>query len=108
MKTLLVIFGITGDLSTRKLLPALSHIIHAENAPELEILGVSRREVDLGALITESTHDDALVELTSLLTMDVANVEDYHKLKEAIKHLSTFQCHRGQRHKSLTCSVKRR
>ena len=85
MKTLLVIFGITGDLSTRKLLPALSHIIHDDNAPELEILGVSRREVDLPELIESSTHDDALVARTSLLTMDVANVDDYYKLKNSIK-----------------------
>lgn len=84
MKTLLVIFGITGDLSTRKLLPALSHIIHDDNAPELEVLGVSRREVDLQALISDSTQDDELASRTGLLTMDVAKVDDYRKLKDAI------------------------
>lgn len=85
MKTLLVIFGITGDLSTRKLLPALSHIIHADDAPDLEILGVSRREVDLPELILGSTKDEALVGKTSILTMDVAKLEDYQKLKQEIK-----------------------
>lgn len=85
MKTLLVIFGITGDLSTRKLLPALSHIIHADDAPELEILGVSRREVDLPELILGSTKDDALVEKTDILTMDVAQLAEYQKLKQAIQ-----------------------
>ena len=91
MKTLLVIFGITGDLSTRKLLPALSHIIHADDAPDLTILGVSRREVDLNEVITQSTHDDSLAERTSLLTMDVAHLDDYRKLKKAIQDTGADQ-----------------
>lgn len=84
MKTLLVIFGITGDLSTRKLLPALHNIVQSDNAPDLEILGVSRRNVDIEELITKSTHDGTLSPITSLLTMDVAELSDYHKLKQAI------------------------
>ncbi len=85
MNTLLVIFGITGDLSTRKLLPALSHIIHDEKAPELKILGVSRREVDLPELIISATNDEELVENTSILTMDVAKLAEYQKLKGEIE-----------------------
>lgn len=42
MKTKLIIFGITGDLSTRKLLPALSRIIGTGDF-DLSIIGVSRR-----------------------------------------------------------------
>jgi hypothetical protein len=85
VNTLLVIFGITGDLSTRKLLPALSHIIHDEKAPELKILGVSRREVDLPELIISATNDEELVENTSILTMDVAKLAEYQKLKGEIE-----------------------
>jgi glucose-6-phosphate 1-dehydrogenase len=85
VKTLLVIFGITGDLSTRKLLPAICHIVGDENAPELEVLGVSRRDVDVTSLLRSSTEGDALVGITSVLTMDVAIVEEYQKLKSAIE-----------------------
>jgi len=85
VKTLLVIFGITGDLSTRKLLPALSHILHDDSAPELEVLGISRREADVKELIRQSTQDEALAGITELLTMDVAHLDDYKRLKTAIQ-----------------------
>jgi glucose-6-phosphate 1-dehydrogenase len=42
----LVIFGITGDLAQRKLLPALYHLVKANELPEqLSIVGISRRGV---------------------------------------------------------------
>lgn len=84
MKTLLVIFGITGDLSTRKLLPALSHIMAADDAPALGVLGVSRRAVDIKQIVKDSTADDRLARVTDLLTMDMANPDDYAKLKQKI------------------------
>lgn len=91
MKTLLVIFGITGDLSTRKLLPALSHIIHDDSSPKIEILGVSRREVDVAELVKSSTGDEALDGITSVLTMDVAKLDDYEMLNDAIKEYHADQ-----------------
>lgn len=85
MKTLLVIFGITGDLSGRKLLPALSHIITDNPNQELSILGVSRRDADVSQLVLDSTGNQALAERTSLHTMDLAEIGDYAGLKEALK-----------------------
>ncbi|MES2631277.1 MAG: hypothetical protein V4611_04960 [Patescibacteria group bacterium] len=84
MKTLLVIFGITGDLSSRKLLPALSHIITDNPSEELTILGVSRREVDIKELVLNSTSNQQLAERTSLHTMDLAELNDYEGLKQAL------------------------
>lgn len=84
-KTLLVIFGITGDLSTRKLLPALSNIIDSPNSPSLEVLGVSRRKVDVGELVMGATNNQALVSKTSLLSIDMAEINDYKLLSKAIK-----------------------
>lgn len=84
MKTLLVIFGITGDLSTRKLLPALSHIVNSTSAPQLDVLGISRRGVNVSELVLGSTGDAKLVEKTKVLTMDVAQLGDYQKLKQSI------------------------
>ncbi len=91
MKTLLVIFGITGDLSTRKLLPALGHIVSEDKAPGLQILGVSRREVDIKQLVADTTHNNALVEATDLVTMDVAELADYQKLKQAVESYGADQ-----------------
>src|SRR6266704_1257171 len=45
--TTLVIFGATGDLARRKLLPALYNLAHDGALPErFRLVGVSRREKD--------------------------------------------------------------
>lgn len=80
MRTKLLIFGITGDLSTRKLLPALSKIIQADNFKQLLIIGVSRRKVDLSELLDDSV----LREMTTIFSMDLAEASDYHRLKEFV------------------------
>ena len=51
MKTKLLIFGITGDLSTRKLLPALKEIYATGEFDDLSIIGVSRRDVIVDELL---------------------------------------------------------
>ena len=85
MKTLLVIFGITGDLSGRKLLPALSHIISDNPGNDLSILGVSRREADIKQLVLDSAGNQDLADCTELYTMDLAAAGDYAGLKVAIE-----------------------
>ncbi len=82
MKTKLIIFGITGDLSTRKLLPALSRIIGTGDFDDLSIIGVSRRHVEQYELLGD--HHDQLHGTTSMFTMDLTNVDDYHKLRDYI------------------------
>ena len=84
MKTLLVIFGITGDLSTRKLLPAISHIVEDNEGIDVSVLGVSRREVDVQDIVMSSTNDQVVANLTKLHTMDLSTAADYAGLKEAI------------------------
>ena len=79
MKTKLVIFGITGDLSKRKLIPALKKIIAKKTVKNLEIIGISRRETD----ITELVGDD-LSKVTTLVTMDLTDVSEYKSLKRKI------------------------
>lgn len=85
VKTLLVIFGITGDLSTRKLLPALAHIVEDQKDVNLQVLGVSRREFDIEHLVVDTTGSTTLADRTDSITMDVAEIDDYRKLKQAIK-----------------------
>jgi glucose-6-phosphate 1-dehydrogenase len=91
MKTLLVIFGITGDLSSRKLLPALSHIINDSPSNDLSILGVSRREANVQQLVMDATSNQAVADCSKLYTMDLAAANDYSGLKVAIEEYKADQ-----------------
>ncbi len=82
MKTKLVIFGITGDLSTRKLLPALSRIIATGDFDDLSIIGVSRRHVEQYELLAE--HHEQLNGTTSMFTMDLTQRTEYDRLREYV------------------------
>jgi len=86
MKTKLVIFGITGDLSRRKLLPALKEIVQSGEFKDLSIVGVSRRDVNVAELVETATNSEVLTNLTTIFTMDLARAADYVRLKD---HLDT-------------------
>ena len=61
---LFIIFGATGDLNRRKLLPSLYEISKQEDSPNFAILGTSRSELsdeDFGTLVA-----DSLVEFADL------------------------------------------
>jgi glucose-6-phosphate 1-dehydrogenase len=93
-----VIFGITGDLARRKLLPALYHLAKDKLLPEgLEIIGVTRSGVGVETLVAglreriqqsgEAPNDETLTYIKDALrivTMDLARVEEYTKLKDAL------------------------
>lgn len=82
MKTTLLIFGITGDLSTRKLLPALAQIVATGEYDDVSIVGVSRRKVDVDDLLA-SVHGNvsSLRDKLSIYSMDLANRTDYDALR---------------------------
>lgn len=84
MKTKLLIFGITGDLSTRKLLPALQQIINVNGFDNLSIIGVSRRDVNVRELLQASLGNDELADKVSIFTMDLAEELDYEKLRDYV------------------------
>lgn len=50
----LVIFGLTGDLGTRKLLPALGNILKTDAIKDLEIVSVTRREISTDDIFAKS------------------------------------------------------
>ena len=79
MNTKLLIFGITGDLSRRKLLPALAKLVQTGEFEDLEIIGASRREVDMDELLSGV---ERLKDRTSIFTMNLAEAKDYVELKE--------------------------
>ena len=82
MKTKIVIFGITGDLIGRYLLPALSHVIATGEFENLSVIGVSRRHVEQYQLLGD--HHEQLNGTTVLFTMDVNNPAEYVRLREYI------------------------
>jgi glucose-6-phosphate 1-dehydrogenase len=76
MKTKLLIFGITGDLSTRKLLPALRSITAYDEFDDLE--------VNVHELLQSSVGDTSLAGRTSIISMDLADAGAYVRLKEQL------------------------
>lgn len=88
----LVIFGITGDLAQRKLLPALYQLARANELPEqLHIVGVSRRDVTKGDVFSQlqtfvgDADYDPIVEQhlkdhTEMRQMDLLDPADYQAL----------------------------
>ena len=89
-KTVLVIFGITGDLAQRKLLPALRHIAQAGLPLPSQIIGISRRAVEAADLLRQTfgeqydTHAQAIEQRLTVFTMDLAQITDYLRLKDSI------------------------
>ena len=79
MKTALVIFGISGDLSRRKLLPSLAKIYATGEFDNVDIIGVSRRDIDISSISPET-----IVDRISLVTLDMAHVEEYRRLVDAV------------------------
>lgn len=84
MKTKLVIFGITGDLSTNKLLPAVKQIISTGDFDDLSVIGVSRREVNIAELLQSSIGDTDLLDKVSMYSMDLTALDQYAGLKNYI------------------------
>lgn len=91
---ILVIFGITGDLAKRKLLPALYSLVKEGLVPEpFEIIGITRQQVELDDLlkdvelcinerdnVCDPTMVNKLKDIIHLLHMDVTKPEDYDSL----------------------------
>ncbi len=85
----LVIFGITGDLSQRFLLPALNQICQAGLTKNLKILGVSRRPLDPEEVL--GTNQDALKSITKFFQMDLDQTPDYQRLKNELSQQPNSQ-----------------
>jgi glucose-6-phosphate 1-dehydrogenase len=91
--TTIIIFGITGDLARRQLLPALYHLITADAEHTYTIIGVAQQVSTVGALWDAAkpfigTFDEALLqkiqEHTQLIEGDITDSVTYQRLKEAL------------------------
>lgn len=83
MKTIIVLFGITGDLSRRKLLPALE-AIHGDLPSDLELIGVTRQNVQAADVLPSQS---VLLPQTTIVMMDLNTQSDYQRLWN--DHLAT-------------------
>lgn len=103
---IIVIFGITGDLSTRYLLPALYHLMSDQLLHDkTQIIGISRQDVSIDELLTKTElcvleadkvcDPIALKRLRASLSMfhmDPLNGTDYDRL---LVHLNALEDHHG-------------
>lgn len=81
--TILVIVGIRGDLSRRKLLPALARLARAKQLPEkFKIVGVSRQEIIISELVEGLPREDMdfLARCIEDVSFNLAEVDEYHVL----------------------------
>lgn len=85
--TILIIIGISGDLSKRKLLPAIGQIAESGKVPEeFKIIGVTRQsDINLNDLLQSTTNKEYLRNNTEMFQMDLNNIEDYKKLGKRIE-----------------------
>lgn len=97
---LIVIFGITGDLAKRKLLPALYHLMRDNLLhPDTQIIGVTRQKLtkkDILAPLVTYVQSHARPSPAALRRfkqsfhvqlLDLADVRDYRKLKQYLTEL---------------------
>lgn len=110
--TILVIFGASGDLTQRKLVPALYHLKQERRLPsEFTIVGVARREWShdyfreqmrkgieqfSDGIGSEEVWKD-FAEGLFYCSGDIDNPESYHKLKEFLNTLDSQRRTRGNR-----------
>lgn len=98
--TVLVIFGVTGDLTAKKVAPALYSLFQQGDLPDMfYLVGFSRREMDArafrdyisGVLAKQSDYDEGSVKkFCAMLTYErgtFERAEDYRKLSAALKRI---------------------
>ena len=82
--TILVVFGITGDLSQRYLLPAIVEICKVEHITKnLKIVGVTRRSLSPADIFREKL--SMLEKNTDIFQMDYEKPDAYSHLKSKLK-----------------------
>lgn len=108
---IIVIFGITGDLSRRKLLPALYHLVKDGLLSEkTRILGVTRQDIDPKELLNDVTlcsHEKdnicdpgavrQLRDKISLVQMDLDDTQAYEQLKRTMADIENVSGETMQR-----------
>jgi glucose-6-phosphate 1-dehydrogenase len=80
----LVIFGASGDLTRRKILPALHHL---DGSQRLRVIGAGRSGLDgdrFQTLVSDSSHDEQLGKGARWIRLDYGDAQSYRELREAL------------------------
>ncbi|HAQ02499.1 hypothetical protein A2467_02910 [Candidatus Nomurabacteria bacterium RIFOXYC2_FULL_36_8] len=87
--TILIIIGISGDLSKRKLLPAIGQIAMTGMIPSnFRIIGVTRQsDINLENLLKHTVNKDYLLKSTEMFEMNLLREEDYRKLRIRLEEI---------------------
>ncbi len=85
--TVLVIFGVSGDLSHRYLIPALATVARAGKLPEeFKVIGVSRQAINAKKLLGKNKK--YLAKYTETFCGDLQNKQDSQRLKDRLAYFS--------------------
>lgn len=88
LPTILVIIGITGDLSKRKLLPAIEQLAKAGALPELlRVVGITRQDIAKDTILAAQHHTSYLDRRLEMFRMDLADSTDYERLKAHLEKI---------------------
>jgi len=103
--TILVIFGISGDLASRYLLPAIGEIAQAGMVPkEFQIVGVTRdADKSIDSILQKSSEAAYLREHIKMYYMPKQEVEDYKNFNKYLESLE--KDFRGQSQRLFYLSV---
>jgi len=90
--TILIIFGISGNLSQKKVIPALYSLYQHGLLPDrIKILGLSRRNLSLEDVFRSVNLGDQntiyhnFLQLFDIQQFDSSNIDQYHELKKSIE-----------------------
>lgn len=98
---IIIIFGITGDLAQRKLLPALYNLKRKDRLPEqFRIVGISRQDVNVASIYNSlpehmagKEYDESIVRYladnTEMVQLDMENTNDYVSLKARLHDITS-------------------
>jgi len=92
--TILIIFGISGNLSQKKVIPALYSLYkHGLLPNRIKIIGLSRRNIGLQDIFSsinltdnpQDSIDQNFLNLFKIKQFDSSNINQYHELRQSIE-----------------------
>ena len=97
--TILVIFGISGSLATKKLIPSLFQLYKKQLLPEkIVIIGLSRQKIDLNQFVNglnlqtkdniEAEYLNKFKTIFTFIDFEPSDVEDFHSLSNSINQIN--------------------
>lgn len=95
-KVTFIILGATGDLTTRKIIPALYHLVERKKLKNFVVIGVARKKRKMSSLIRASKKFvkngkksvwNKLEKRATYVQLDFYEGDDYNRLKEEVNKI---------------------